>query len=361
MAKKSSSAPAAAYSLPSSLSMSRSLHPSVFGMYALGDNEDFAEVFIANASPVTIRFEKGLGVHGHAATAIDKMADRNIVNFDIASLPVGKPHLMIHGSIIVSPSAITPHQTNSPVFIEALNEFAQEFDAAHGFFKLAERYLMNIFNGRILQRNRVGSNLRAVVRSSTGVEARVTEADLAGAMPLEISAITNKKVNEAVAELANLWADILAGKKPAMSFDVRVAVEMGEQQEVFPSQEFPSEVVKERGRILARSIRTDDTIQAGIHARKIGNALRTIDNWYKGATRPLAIEPFAPDLASATAHRVNGDDFYSLVKKMPELTASIKANGLSNEALFVAAMFVRGGLFSNSAEKVEAAPAGEDA
>lgn len=84
--------------------------------------------------------------------------------------------------------------------------------------------------------------------------------------------------------------------------------------------------------------RLDDC--AAIHNVKIGNAIRTIDNWYEGAEFPIAVEPYGSVTQIGHAFRKSKNDLYTLLEKW-----------LSGEDIndsdknYVVANLIRGGLF----------------
>ncbi|THU03995.1 type I-F CRISPR-associated protein Csy3 [Lampropedia puyangensis] len=93
---------------------------------------------------------------------------------------------------------------------------------------------------------------------------------------------------------------------------------------------------------------------AAIRDQKIGNAIRTIDTWYaEGATQPIAIEPNGASLSANRFFReVNqGKSFFDLRPQIPALTEQLHAypsqEPLTADAMFVLAVFIRGGVFSD--------------
>src|SRR5690606_19226259 len=77
-------------------------------------------------------------------------------------------------------------------------------------------------------------------------------------------------------ELAGLVAQGLAGQRHVL-LRVTAFVRLGMGQEVFPSQE----LVMDRGRgDKSKTLYAVDGV-AAMHSQKIGNALRTVDDWYE--------------------------------------------------------------------------------
>lgn len=340
--------------LPSNLSMIRALNPSVFSMFAIKENEAFAAVALETAEPVMIRRETVRGVQGGPKTPEAKRGVPNVQTVDIAALPHDKGTLMLAGSVLVTSDATSLHGTNSTEFAAAYGDFIDAFGKVQGFEQLAERYVMNLVNGRILFRNAIGMNQRCAIRG-TEVVVIINEEDLDGNFPLSIYAVKDKAKRAELKKIIEEFAGALQGTTPSVQFQVRAAVDMGAQQEVYPSQVFPTkerqaEKEKGEGRELARALRNDDVPQAALHARKIGNALRTIDDWYPGAVRAVPVEPFAVEQSTAAVYRVDGNDFYSYLGKLPALTEGLRSGKVSDEALFTAAMCIRGGVFGAKEE-----------
>lgn len=87
---------------------------------------------------------------------------------------------------------------------------------------------------------------------------------------------------------------------------------------------------------------------AAIHSQKIGNALRTIDNWYEDAETfgPIAVEPYGSVTTQGKAYRQpkQKQDFYTLLDhwllrdKVPTV----------EQQHFVIAVLIRGGVFGDA-------------
>ncbi len=79
------------------------------------------------------------------------------------------------------------------------------------------------------------------------------------------------------------------GDENTFSFiKVDTYVKLGNEQHVFPSQEMG---MGEKRKVLFR-LAADGKNYAAMHNVKIGNAIRTIDNWYTNAEFPIAVEPY---------------------------------------------------------------------
>lgn len=198
--------------------------------------------------------------------------------------------------------------------------------------ELANRYAYNIANGRFLWRNRVGAqDIKVFVKYSPSNP------------PLEFSSydfplnITTSD-DDSIIALAQLIKAGLAGKENTL-LAISAYVKLGEGQRVWPSQEMVLNSPKgEKSRHLFSL-----NGAAAMHCEKIGNALRTVDDWYPHATTPIAIEAYGSVTHRGVAYRSSKNDFKSLLLKW------LKDDAVSDEDKhFVAAMVIRGGVFGES-------------
>lgn len=122
--------------------------------------------------------------------------------------------------------------------------------------------------------------------------------------------------------------------------------------EVYPSQEMAT-----GKKMLFKHPVKGIANAAGMHAQKIGNALRTIDTWYpEYSSRRYAIpvDPYGPHKAEGRALRVpgSGSSFYEIFAGLEQLLKRMEETKIPDEdALYFAAMMVRGGVFSAAAGK----------
>jgi CRISPR-associated protein Csy3 len=141
-----------------------------------------------------------------------------------------------------------------------------------------------------------------------------------------------------VKKLAHLIKSGLGGDENTL-LNISAYVNLGEGQRVWPSQEMVLNSPKgEKSRHLFNL-----NGKAAMHCEKIGNALRTIDDWYPGATSPIAIEAYGSVTQRGVAYRSSKNDFKTLLLKW--LNAKDITTISSDEKHFVAAMIVRGGVF----------------
>ena len=85
-----------------------------------------------------------------------------------------------------------------------------------------------------------------------------------------------------------------------------------------------------------------------MHSQKIGNALRTIDDWYEGAEDlgPIPVEPYGVVTTQGMAYRKPKSkmDFYNLLDNW---VLKDKAPRIEQQH-FVIATIIRGGVFGDS-------------
>ena len=112
---------------------------------------------------------------------------------------------------------------------------------------------------------------------------------------------------------------------------------MGDGQHVFPSQQMN---MGEQKKVL---FQLDDC--AALHSVKVGNAIRTIDDWYKGAEFPIAAEPFGSVTQRGQAYRKKDEDLYTLM--LAWVNNKVVTPQQKN---FVLANIIRGGVFGGKAD-----------
>jgi CRISPR-associated protein Csy3 len=260
-----------------------------------------------------------------------QIAEANLAWGDDAALAHDNDTLKISFSLRVVSGLSQPSVCNKVEFEKVFHERLEEFTDTN-LEVLANRYAYNIANGRFLWRNRVGAqNIKVIVKHSTL------------GSPLEFDAydfsLKNTSSEDAsVNTLAHLIKSGLGGDENTL-LNIIAYVNLGEGQRVWPSQEMVLNPPKgEKSRHLFNL-----NGNAAMHCEKIGNALRTIDDWYPAATSPIAIEAYGSVTQRGVAHRSSKNDFKTLLLKW--LNAEDIATISSDEKNFVVAMIIRGGVF----------------
>lgn len=265
----------------------------------------------------------------------------NLQKVDACALSLEQDTLKLSFTIKVLSGVEKPSACNNEEFYKNYYNVAQRYIKTDGFKKLAERYAINIANGRYLWRNRVGAEKIEVVVSVN--EKRIIF------NAFEFSLCNFESDNQDVKELAILIADALCGKSPYLLITVDAYALIGRGQEVYPSEE----LVLDKGRGDKSKILYDVNGVAAMHSQKLGNALRTIDTWYPECNTanigPIAIEPYGAVTNLGKAYRSPKDkvDFYTLFDKYA------LGESLTNKEQehYVMAVLVRGGVFGQSSKE----------
>lgn len=268
-----------------------------------------------------------------------KIENPNLQTVDVAALPPDADTLKASFTLRVLEGAGIPSACNNADYQTKLLQTVKGYTEANGFGEVARRYAYNLANGRFLWRNRMGAE-QVEVRVGHMVGGNMEKVWKFDALAFSIRTFTppDSKSGQAVEELAALLADGLSGKRHVL-LSVAAFVRMGVGQEVFPSQE----LILDRGRGDKSKTLYQVSGVAGMHSQKIGNAIRTIDDWYPNAEMPIAVEPYGAVTTLGKAYRQPKDkaDFYSLLDNW---LLKDKAPSLENQH-YVMAMLIRGGVF----------------
>lgn len=263
----------------------------------------------------------------------------NLQMVDSCALGAHQDTLKLEFSLKVLPGVQHPSACNNRNFQTSYQAMAEEYIKTEGFRELAKRYATNIANARFFWRNRVGAEK---------IEVHVTDQDNKPWTFKDSLAISTQHfdVNDKdILSLADKIADALSGKLSYLILNVTAYAKVGLAQEVYPSEE----LVMDKGKSKKSKILYAVDEIAGMHSQKIGNALRTIDDWYpvndKDFIGPIAVEPYGAVTNLGKAYRTPKDkaDFYSLF--------DVWARGKklsATETHYVMATLVRGGVFGES-------------
>lgn len=382
-----SKAKSASLSLPSNLSYLRCIEPTEGVMFSVAQqNDDFRGLASIHAEthdqsfrlvPVEVAETtvRGTISHDHADTPASRVGTgekalnaANIATIEQAKLAGDADMLYVQSTVRFSGHSRTPSMCNEPSFVTRVNKFLDAYQAAKGYEVLALRYVLNLASGSWIWRNRFGDNLE--VRLQLGDASVVLkEQDIDLGDGFSIDAIKNDQARAIVGDIVSQVARALAGEATA-TIEAAALVTMGTAAEVYPSQEFSSDGTERTSpkneKILSKIRFTDGRLVATIHARKIGNAIRSIDTWHGvEGVGAIAIEPFGANTHQSQAYRAyDGKDLYSALKDPERLEATLQATGLSGTHHFVAACLIRGGVygFASASKKAKAAaPAPEAA
>ncbi len=321
--------------MPSVLAFDRKLEPSDAIMYSGNwididkkDKWQAIELFERRNRAVKSNFKQE--VLDDEEELQKQIEEPNIAWGDDAALPPNADTLKVSFSLRVLGGVNMPSACNKKDYQDKFTEVIDNYISESGFKQLAQRYAYNLVNGRFLWRNRVGAQeIRIHISHHSFDEPLVFDAY---DYPLKETTTTDDKISP----LVELIEKGLTGNENVF-LEIDGYVKLGNQQRVWPSQEMVMNIPKgEKSRHL---FALDG--KAAIHCEKIGNAIRTIDDWQTGSEMPIAIEAYGQVTQRGVAYRSSKNDFKTLIRNW------IKDKEISEEDKhFVVAMLIRGGVFS---------------
>ncbi len=198
----------------------------------------------------------------------------NLQRVDSCALGEDQNTLKLHFTLKVLSGVQNPSACNNKAFNETYSKAANDYIAAEGFKELAKRYAINIANARFLWRNRVGAEHIEVQVKKLNQDSEKTWTFDAVKMGLRDFETVTAEINELATEIAKA----LSGEEDFLLLEIKAFAQVGFAQDVYPSEELvldKSTAKDKKSKILYHIIDV-----AGMHSKKIGNALRTIDTWY---------------------------------------------------------------------------------
>lgn len=262
----------------------------------------------------------------------------NLQRVYVAALPFNADTLKVSFTLRVLGNLAMPSVCNDQDYQAELSSVINGYIQENGMTELAGRYAHNLANARFLWRNRVGAE---------EIEVRVKGKEKTwsfNAWDFDLRTFSTPKGD--LAELAHEIEQGLTGESFAF-FEIDAFVRLGQGQEVFPSQELILDSNSKKSKVLYQV----DGI-AAMHSQKIGNALRTIDDWYPEAAEqelgPIAVEPYGSVTSRGKAYRQPKQkvDFYTLLDNwvtkgdVPAL----------EQQHYVIATLIRGGVFGEKGD-----------
>lgn len=366
------------FTLPSNLSFRRSIDVSDGLLSSVLPDGTLAPVVVEQ---ITVRGAMGNSTAGYdkkgkpldheALAKAQNPKTPNIQSIDRATLAADSDLLDLSFSMAFHGGGREPDACSKGEYRTALRGFLAAADQAGLYTDLAVRYLWNVVNGRVLWRNGYGSAAGVTV----SVDGKALSFDWGKLRDHNrfpgLAALTD--AHEGAADNVGLLvadiADALSGKRELLAIDVSICVRSYRGAEVWPSQEFVEDSQSKRNgreikRILAsRTVPSDvgPVRQGVIHSQKIGNAIRTVDEWHNSADfGAIPVEAFGwvqRELAAvrAPADKGSGTDAYRALEAVAETTAGLRANDdqARKDALYTLAIVIRGGVWGIS-EKEDA-------
>ncbi|WP_428615838.1 type I-F CRISPR-associated protein Csy3 [Pseudoalteromonas sp.] len=257
--------------------------------------------------------------------------DNNISEGDDAYLPNNLDTLKVSFSLRAIGDLGVPFGCNDPDFTGAIKEKVSAYKT-EGLKELAYRYAYNIAAGRFLWRNRVGAEqlyIKVTVNDQDAISFN--------GYGFSLKSFEQQRDNTGLLKVADAIFDGLNSDEQFVCLTIEAFVKLGKGQHVFPSQEMN---MGEKKKVL---FKLDGC--AAMHSVKIGNAIRTIDDWYDNAETPIAVEPFGAVTQQGQAYRKSITDLYTLMMKW------VNDREVSeNDKNFVLANLIRGGVFGGKSE-----------
>ena len=269
----------------------------------------------------------------------------NLQTVDVATLPSDVDTLRIRFTLRILSGAGTSSACNNAVYQEKLLKTVAGYVQSSGFGELARRYAHNLVNGRFLWRNRMGAEQIEIqvrhLQQGDPVQTWIFNAHHFSLRHFDT------QDNADVGALAKVIEQGLSDGKDSVLLEVIAYARMGDGQEVFPSQE----LILERGKNgKSKTLYAVDGV-AGMHSQKVGNALRTIDDWYQDeeGLGPIAIEPYGSVTSRGKAYRQPRQkmDFYTLLDNW----VLRDQKPTQEQQHYVMAILIRGGVFGESEKK----------
>ncbi|MCS5709103.1 type I-F CRISPR-associated protein Csy3 [Candidatus Berkiella cookevillensis] len=319
--------------LPTVLAFDRKLEPSDALMYSgnwdkITDSSQWQAIELFERRNRAVKSNFKQEILDDEEELQKQIAEANLAWGDDAALAHDNDTLKVSFSLRIVSGLERPSVCNKIEFEKSYSEKISNYTNSN-LEELAKRYAYNIANGRFLWRNRVGAQEIKVFVSHSSLSS-----------PLEFNAydfsLTDTTMDhDSVNAVAQLIKAGLVGNENTL-LTINAYVKLGDGQRVWPSQEMVLNSPKgEKSRHLFHL-----NGKAAMHCEKIGNALRTIDDWYPDAKAPIAIEAYGSVTQRGIAYRSSKNDFKTLLLKW------LNDGSVSNEDKhFVVAMVIRGGVF----------------
>lgn len=327
-------------SMPSVLSFDRKLEPSDAVMYSGNWNEINTN---GKWSPIELFERRNRAVKSNFKSEVlddeeelkKQIEEPNLAWGDDAALPPGSDTLKVSFSLRVIGGIYMPSACNKKDYQDKFTETVDMYIKDIGLEEISKRYAYNLVNGRFLWRNRVGAQ---------DIEIHISHKDFKKPLIFDAYDYPLKETStsdEIISPLVSLIEKGLKGELKIL-IEIDAYVKLGDSQRVWPSQEMVLNSPKgEKSRHLFSLTANGVNRNAAIHCEKIGNAIRTIDDWQTGSEMPIAIEAYGQVTQRGVAYRSRRNDFKTLISKWID-GESIE----ESEKHFVVAMLIRGGVFS---------------
>ena len=319
--------------LPSVLAFDRKLEPSDALMHSgswenIHDNKAWKTIELFDRRNRAVKSNFKQEVLDDEEELQKQIAEANLAWGDDAALAHDSDTLKLSFSLRIVGGLSQPSVCNKVEFENTFRGKLEDY-CQSSLEELANRYAYNIANGRFLWRNRVGAQ---------NIKVFVSHSSLNSSLEFDSYDYSLKKTSSEepkIVALAKLIKAGLAGDENTILI-IHAYVKLGQGQRIWPSQEMVLNSPKgEKSRHL---FSLNDV--AAMHCEKIGNAIRTIDDWYPGANAPIAVEAYGSVTQRGVAYRSSKNDFKTLLLNW------LNGKEVSDtDKHFVVAMVIRGGVF----------------
>jgi len=271
----------------------------------------------------------------------------NIQTVDLAALPHDSDTLGVTFTLRILGDVGIPSACNEPTYKTWLASRVSEYRDAGGFGVLAARYARNLAAARFLWRNRLCSQA-AETHISLIQDGKPAETWVFDSLAISLRDFGAPIAeSDAFEKLTKAIFTALSGNSVTL-LKITTYARIGAGQEVFPSQEFVQGKKDSKNGAKSKTLYAVEGA-AAFHSQKIGNAIRTIDDWHPQAEEigPIAVEVYGSVTSSGTAYRGKGEDnFYTLhddwcgKDRQPD----------DAQRHYLMAILVRGGVFGKSSK-----------
>lgn len=320
------------FTLPNMLAFERKLEPSDALMFS-GVWGDGQKPQMDNWTAIKVAQRKNRSTQSAFGTKDEDKTKPNPVSSDNddANLYHGDDTLKVSFSLRVIGDLGAPFGCNDPDFSTKIKTKVLAYKS-EGLRELAYRYAHNIAAGRFLWRNRVAAEKLYIQIAVNNQDTIVFNG-----YDFSLKTFENQRDNADLMKAANAIFEGLNSDDQFVCLTIDAFVKLGKGQHIFPSQVMN---MGEKKKVL---FKLDN--YAAMTCVKIGNAIRTIDDWYDNAELPIAIEPFGAVTQQGQAFRKTKTDLYTLMMKW------VNDEEVSeNDKNFVLANLIRGGVFGGKAE-----------
>ena len=330
---------------PSVLAFEKKLVPSDGRMYAtVWDKRDSTEAKPLHLQEKSVRGTISNRLKAGEADKIDaKIEVPNLQTVDSCALAPEQDTLCLRFTLKVLGRIEKPSACNDPEWRKKYQKIVEKYKEENKFTELARRYAYNIANARFLWRNRVGAE-----HIETHVSCKEKQIGKFDSLHYPLRDFKKASSSE-MEKLAQVIAEALYDEKKSAVLEVTCYAKVGRAQDVYPSEELVLDKKTGKGE-KSKVLYHIDSI-AAMHSQKIGNAIRTIDDWYPDSEHgvgAIAVEPYGAvtNLGKAFRAPQNKKDFYNLFDGW---VVKDKEPSIEDQH-YVMAVLVRGGVFGVSSK-----------